>query len=105
MPLPLSTKERKALRARGHKLSSVVNVGKDAITDGVLGALSDALDTHELVKVKLQQACPLDKDDAATALATGTDSTLVARIGRTALLFRPAPDPPAETQGPGPSRS
>jgi len=52
--------ERRDLKGRGHKLKPVVLVGKEALTDKVMGAVDAALTTHELIKVKLLQACTLD---------------------------------------------
>lgn len=84
--------DRGSLRRRGHKLKPVVLVGKDDLSDSVVGAIDDALTIHELVKVKLLQSCSLDKNEAALVMAKRTGSDLVQRIGRTALLYRQRPD-------------
>ena len=44
-----STKLRKALRAAGHHLAPVVQVGKDGVSEAVLRQLDAQLAAHELV--------------------------------------------------------
>ena len=51
--MPLTGKQRRALRALGHHLEPVVLVGQNGITDGVVAAVDQALHDHELIKVKL----------------------------------------------------
>jgi RNA-binding protein len=55
-----------------------------------------ALKTHELIKIKLGQNCPLERNEAARELALLTEATLVQVIGRMVLLYRPNPDLPIE---------
>jgi len=44
--------QKKYLRGRAHKLQPVVYIGQKGVTGAVCDSLEDALDTHELVKVK-----------------------------------------------------
>ena len=81
-------KLRKALRAAGHHLQPIVQVGKEGITERVLAQLSEALDHHELVKIKVGTESPEDRFEAADRLA-GADGVQVAQvIGRTILAYR-----------------
>jgi RNA-binding protein len=92
--MSLDGRQRRRLRALGHHLSVVVQVGHDGVTAGVLAALEQALWDHELVKVKL---APEDRDtrkEQAEALAAGTGAELAQVLGRTALLYKPNPDEP-----------
>ncbi len=43
----------KELRGQAHGLSPVVMVGQSGLSDGVLAAIEDALEAHELIKVKM----------------------------------------------------
>lgn len=90
----LSGKQRRFLRAHGHSLQAIVQVGKDGITDALVGALDTALIAHELVKVKIGQSAPLDRHEAATALAERTGSAIAQVLGNTVLLYRKHPDEP-----------
>jgi len=82
------------LRALGHDLVPVVMVGKDGVTDGLVGAARAALLTHELIKVKVQSEAPIDRRDAATALASAADAVLAQILGRTFLLYKRHPKKP-----------
>jgi RNA-binding protein len=83
----LTGKQRHKLRALGHHLHPLVQVGQEGLTDGVVAALDEALKRHELVKVQIA-----DEREARRAvareLAARTDSALAQELGRTALFFR-----------------
>jgi RNA-binding protein len=85
--LPLTGKQRRALRALGHHLEPVVLVGQNGITDGVVAAVDQALHDHELIKVKINEG-PEDRKEAAQRLAEATGAELAQLLGRTALLFK-----------------
>ena len=92
--MPLNGKQRRYLRGLGHDLEPVVMLGKEGITDGVVGALAEALGTHELVKVKLGQSFPDDRHDGAARLAARSGAELVQVLGNTLLLYRPREEEP-----------
>jgi RNA-binding protein len=90
----LTGKQRRALRAMGHHLVAVVQVGHAGITPGVLAALEQALWDHELVKVKVASEAPGDRKAVAAELAEATGAELAQVLGRTLLLYKPNPDEP-----------
>jgi RNA-binding protein len=92
--LSLNGKQRRALRALGHHLDPVVNVGKEGVSESLLAALEQALDDHELIKVKVGESSPLDRHEAAEALSSATHSEVAQILGRTILLFRRNPEKP-----------
>jgi RNA-binding protein len=92
--MPLSGKQRHFLRGLGHTLEPVVQVGKDGVTDAVAAALSEALATHELVKVKLGPNTPDERHAAADELTARTDSELVQVLGKVILVYRAHPEKP-----------
>lgn len=87
----LTGKQRRYLRALGHSLSSVVQVGKDGVTDALCQALDEALVTHELVKVKVGQGAPEGRHEIAEAMAKHTGAQVAQVLGHTVLLYRPHP--------------
>jgi RNA-binding protein len=89
-----STKLRKALRAAGHHLSPVVQVGKDGVTDAVLRQLDDQLTAHELVKVKVGSESPEDRFEAAERLGGAAGAQVAQILGRTVLVYRRHPEKP-----------
>ncbi len=104
MPVPTSPKKRslmpssplrRRLRAAGHHLAPVVQVGKEGVTDAVLRQLDGALLDHELVKVKAGTETPEDRFATAEALLAGVEGAALAQIlGRTLLLYRRHPKKP-----------
>jgi RNA-binding protein len=86
----LTGKQVRFLRGLGHHLQPVVMIGREALSDRVLAAVETALDDHELIKIKLQEGCLLDRHDAATGLAERTGAAVAQILGRTILLFRPS---------------
>lgn len=86
----LTGKQVRHLRGLGHALRPTVMLGRQELSDSVLGALDAVLTAHELVKVKLQEGCLLDRHAAAEELAEATGSAVVQILGKTILLYRPS---------------
>ena len=89
-----STKLRKALRAAGHHLSPVVQVGKDGVSEAVLRQLDAQLAAHELVKVKVGTESPEDRFEAAERLGEAAGARVAQILGRTVLVYRKHPEKP-----------
>jgi RNA-binding protein len=89
-----STKLRKALRAAGHHLDPVVQVGKDGVSDAVLSQLDAQLTAHELVKVRVGTESPEDRFEAADRLGAAAGAQIVQILGRTVLVYRRHPEKP-----------
>ncbi len=87
-------KLRKALRAAGHHLSPVVQVGKEGVTDAVARQVDRALLDHELVKVRIGTESPEDRFEAAERLRARTEALVAQILGRTVLLYRKHPERP-----------
>jgi RNA-binding protein len=87
----LTGKQRRHLRALGHALRPVVQVGREGVGPQLVGACHKALDDHELIKVKLGSAAEGGRDEIATALAAATGAELAQILGRTILLYRRRP--------------
>ncbi len=85
--MALTGKQKRTLRALGHHLAVVVQVGKTGVTAGVVKATAQALKDHELVKVKIE-AEKEDRAEALARLATETGSEVAQSLGKTALLFK-----------------
>lgn len=92
--MALTGNQRRHLRALGHSLDPVIQVGKHGITPAVMRATDEALETHELVKVKVLAECPDDRDAVAEALSAATRSEVAQALGRTMLLYRRHPKKP-----------
>lgn len=91
--MKLKGKQVRFLRGLGHHLQPFVMIGKEELSSKVIAASNEALDTHELIKVKLQDGCIMDRKDVATELASATKSEIVQILGKTILLYRQAEEP------------
>lgn len=87
-PRELTGRERRTLRALGHALSPVVQIGKAGFTKGVSQEMQGALEAHELIKVQLLGECPLERTEAAERISKGTGASVVQMLGRTLLLYK-----------------
>jgi RNA-binding protein len=90
----LTGKQRRHLRALGHHLEPLVQLGKGGLTDGVASAIEAALEQHELVKVRLGTECPDARDEVAAALSGRLGAEIAQTLGRTILLYRRHPKEP-----------
>jgi RNA-binding protein len=86
--MPLNGKQKRQLRSLGHHLEVVVQVGSNGVTDGVIGACAQALEDHELIKVKIAEEDREGRAEAIEALASGTGAEVAQTLGRTVLLFK-----------------
>lgn len=90
----LDGKQRRKLRALGHHLAVVLQVGHEGVTPGVVAALEQALWDHELVKVKLSSEDRDARKAQAETLASGTGAEVAQVLGRTVLFYKANPDEP-----------
>ena len=86
--MPLSSKERAALRAQAHHLAAAVHVGQHGITDALRQTVDDTLRTRELVKIQFTKNADVSVKDAANDLARALSAEVVQVIGKTATLYR-----------------
>lgn len=90
----LTNQQRRHLRALGHHLDPVVQLGKHGLTEGVSAAVDEALERHELIKVRFGTECPDDRDDVAAQLSEQLGAEITQTLGRTILLYRRHPKEP-----------
>ena len=90
----LTGKQRRYLRSLGHNLSPVGHLGKDGVSESVVAAVDQALETHELIKVKIGQNALLERDEVGDLLAQSTNSEVAQVLGNTVLLYRCHPKEP-----------
>ena len=94
MKLILSGKQARHLRSLGHSLKPILQVGKSGITDGMIEQIRKALETHELIKVKLIRNSTVDIKGAAEEICSKAPCYLAHKIGKTLLLYNPREENP-----------
>ncbi|EYF07993.1 ribosome assembly RNA-binding protein YhbY [Chondromyces apiculatus] len=95
--MSLTGKQRRHLRSLGHHLEALVQLGKGGLSENVTTAVGDALERHELVKIRLGTECPDDREEVAEALAGSLKAEVAQTLGRTILLYRRHPKEPKIT--------
>jgi len=90
--VPLSGKDKRALRARAHHLKPVVSIGAAGMSEGVLAELDVALDQHELVKLRIAADDREQRKDLIDSLCRQANAELIQRIGHTAVIYRERTD-------------
>ena len=94
--MELKGKQVRYLRGLGHHRQPVVMIGKEELSRKVVLATIEALSSHELIKVKLQEGCLLNRKEVADILSKKTGAAVVQILGKTILLYRPAEEPVIE---------
>lgn len=86
--------QKKYLRGLAHGLKPVVLLGQGGLTDSVIRSIDQALNTHELIKVKFNDFKEKEQKTEITKKITETgDCEQVGMIGHTAIFFREQSDP------------
>lgn len=84
----LTEKNKKQLRKLGHSLKPVVIIADQGLKETVIAATNEALDIHELIKVRLRAGDRDERNQILESLSEQTKAALIGQIGFTALLFR-----------------
>ena len=83
--------EKKRFRAQAHNLKPVVIIGLSGLTEGVLAEIELALNSHELIKVKIraerEERKKIQKD-----ICTRTGAEFIQGIGQIITLYRLNPN-------------
>lgn len=90
MSLKLTTKQKQFLKGLAHHLNPVVMLGNNGLTEGVLAEIDNALNYHELIKVKIAGAERDEKQLIINAIVRETQAVEVQTIGHILVLFRPS---------------
>lgn len=88
--MKLTGKQNRYLRGLGHHLKPIVFIGKDEVNEAVISATEEALNAHELVKIKLQDGCLSDRKEVAAELSEATGAAIAQILGKSILLYRPS---------------
>lgn len=88
MSITLSTKQKQYLKGLAHHLNPVVMLGGNGLTEGVLAEIDNALNHHELIKVKIAGADRETKQLIINAIVRETNATEIQTIGHILVLYR-----------------
>ena len=86
--------QRRYLRGIAHGLKPVVIIGQKGCTEKLLAAIQEALNTHELIKIRFNELKEKTlKNEMLERIQEKTAGENVGMIGHTAILYRQHDDP------------
>jgi RNA-binding protein len=88
----LKGSQRKYLRGVAHGYKPMVQIGKEGLSDNVVGAIDTALKAHELIKVKIGAERD-EREKLVPVIEERLSCECVGTVGRMAILYREHPDP------------
>jgi RNA-binding protein len=87
----VNSADKKKLKAQAHSLKPVIMIGQSGLTAAVLAELELALNTHELIKVRIR-AEREDRKLISEKICADTGAELIQSIGQIAVIYRLNPD-------------
>ena len=93
----MTSKERARLRSLAAMENTIIQIGKNGITEQVIASVETALAARELIKGCVQQGAPLDAKSALSVLCEKTGSEPIQFIGRRFVMYRPSRENPKIT--------
>ena len=93
MEINLSNIEKKALRKKSYSLKPFVMIGLKGLTDAVLVEIDIALNSHELIKVRIRGADKNKRNEQCLQIKQQLNAELIHQIGGIISLYRPTPIP------------
>jgi RNA-binding protein len=87
----VNSADKKKLRAQAHSLKPVIMIGQSGLTAAVMAEIELALDSHELIKVRIR-AEREDRKQISDKICIETGATLIQTIGQIAVIYRLNPD-------------
>jgi RNA-binding protein len=87
----VNSADKKKLRAEAHALKPVVMIGQSGLTVAVLAEIEQALNSHELIKVKIRAERD-ERKQISEKICAETGAEIIQSIGQIAVIYRFNPD-------------
>jgi len=99
----VNSEQQKQMITRAHALKPVVMIGQAGLTEAVLKEIESALDTHELIKIKVR-AERTERQHIQAHICTETQAELIQSIGQVLVIYRKKPEATPKKQKQAPRR-
>ncbi|SFB84471.1 RNA-binding protein [Alkalibacterium subtropicum] len=86
----LTGKQKRFLRSEANRLTPIFQIGKNGLTVEMVQEFEDSLENKELMKVQLLQNTDWTATEAVEFIEENSDITVVQKIGRVLVLFKPS---------------
>jgi RNA-binding protein len=91
--MAVNDKQKRYLRGLAHTLKPIVMIGNKGLTDSVIAEIDNALNHHELIKVRVSGQEKADRTQMLAEIADKSHSELIQVIGHIGGFYRPAKEP------------
>ena len=88
----LKGSQRRFLRGLANRLKPHIHIGKNGLSDQVFSAIEEALEDHELIKVRFLEF-KQEKKELSLDIEKQCRCELVGMVGHVALFYRQQTDP------------
>ena len=88
----LTNIKKKELRKKAYSLKPVVIIGQRGLADTVIDEIDVALNTHELIKIRIRGADKKVRSEQCLKIEQKLDAEIIKKIGFIVVLFRSKPD-------------
>lgn len=93
----LTSKQRAYLRGLANKIDTIGQIGKEGITDAVVGQMALALKARELIKLRVLETSMLSAREASEALCRALEAEPVQTIGSRLVIYKANSEKPVIT--------
>jgi RNA-binding protein len=90
--MSLTNKQKQFLKSKAHDLKPVILLGANGLTEGVVAEIDNALNFHELIKIKVPGEDREQKVLIMDAIIRETKAEKVQVIGKILVLYRQSED-------------
>ncbi|PHS30442.1 MAG: ribosome assembly RNA-binding protein YhbY [Methylophaga sp.] len=91
--MAINDHQKRYLKGLAHPLKPVVMIGNKGLTDNVHAEIDNALEQHELIKVRVSGLEKAERLAMIDAISLKSSSNIVMTIGHIAAFYRPAKEP------------
>lgn len=91
----LTSKQRAYLRALANKEPTVLQIGKDGVSDALLRQVEQTVESRELIKIRVLETAGLTARQACEEICRRTGCEPVQCIGSRLVVYRPSRENPA----------
>lgn len=88
--MKLSKKQIQFLKGEAHHLKPILQLGANGFTEGVLAEIENALNAHELIKIKIPSEDREELQLYVEAIVRESKAHKIQLIGKTLILFKQA---------------
>ncbi|HMT94528.1 YhbY family RNA-binding protein [uncultured Thiothrix sp.] len=93
--MELTDAQKKRLKGLAHALHPIILIGQQGLKDTILVELNNALEYHQLVKIKINAGDrELRNAILEQILEHASEAVLIQKIGNTAVLYQRNPERP-----------